>query len=400
MAHERPTDDPRDILSSLTSRLPGVVRRALGRSRRVQALARDALAIAQGLFGRPRAPARRYEHHAGMAAVPGERRLRVVSVHHEADDAVTIALERPGDLAFDAGQFLTFVLPVGDEELRRSYSICSDPDDASSVRVTVKRVPGGLGSGYLHDHVRADTTLRVRGPSGHFVLSSSPPRRVVLVGGGSGATPLLSLSHVARRAGCELVFVLANRRPSAVFFRRELDELARAPGCRVLHVVEEDDGSLEGARTGRVDIDVLKDALGDDLDGLRIFLCGPEPMMDAVGAALTALGVPEDAILRERFATVREAVGDVATEAVRLTVDGQTTMVQPGRTILEAAIDAGMDLDFSCTMGGCGTCMAKLVSGEVVLDEPNCLRKTEREAGKILTCVARPKTDVEIERLG
>lgn len=398
MPPQKAFDDPRDVLVPVLSRLPGPVVRVLERSERARSAARDLVALVQGVVGPARPTARRYARSDHSAPVPGELRLRVLSVAHEADDAVTLSLERPAGFSFEAGQFLTLVLPVGGRELRRSYSLCSDPEDGSSLRVTVKRVHGGLGSGYVHDHVRAGSVLRVRGPSGNFTLPSPLPRRVVLLGGGSGATPLLSLAKVAARGGAEVVFVLASRTASAAFFKDELGALAAAGSVRVLHVVEDDDGTLPGARKGRVDLAVLRDAVGDPT-GAKVFLCGPEPMMEAVSRDLAALGVADEDLLRERFVSVRETTVELPKHPVRLTLAGRTIEVAPGKTLLEAATLAGADVDFSCTMGGCGACKARLVAGEVVLDEPNCLRRDEREAGMILTCVARPKTDVTIERL-
>ena len=121
--------------------------------------------------------------------------------------------------------------------------------------------------------------------------------------------------------------------------------------------------------------------------------------MTAVTTELRALGLGEGQIALERFVSVRHTDVPQAREKRRLSALGRTIDVAPGRTLLEAASAATLDLDFSCTMGGCGACKAKLVRGEVAMDEPNCLTEGERASGMILTCIARPLTDVTVEKL-
>jgi len=388
-----------DILSPLLGLLPGPLRGLLQRSPRATQLARDLAMVASGVLGPPRPVARVHRAVEG-AVLPGERRLRVLSVRQETAEAVTLVIERPGGVSYEAGQFLTLVLPLEGGELRRSYSLSSTPLDGGPFEITIKRVAGGAASGWLHQAMRAGVTLRVRGPSGAFVYRpAEAPGRLVLVGGGSGITPLMGILRTALAATPQVpVFLLyANRSPADVIFREELSRLAAAhPQLAVKHVLEEPGEGLP-CRQGRVERADLEEALGG-AEGAQVYLCGPAPMMDAAVADLRALGLPAGALHLERFVTVRPRVVEGG-GLHQLRVGARRAEVPPGKTLLESATAAGIDLDFSCTMGGCGACKARLVEGEVDLDAPNCLSDEERAAGLVLTCVARAKSDVVIERL-
>ena len=320
----------------------------------------------------------------------------------ETADAVSLELERPDDLSYEAGQFVTLVLPIGAHELRRSYSLSSSPDEPGPLVVTVKRVSDGVASTWLHANARPGQTLRVRGPSGSFTYAASEaPGRLVLVGGGSGITPLMGILRRALRATPEVPVVLlyANRSPDDVIFRDELDRLVAAhPQLTVRHVLERD--ALPGHHEGRVTREHLAAALGERVDEARVFLCGPGPMMTAVEPLLRELGLPAARLKQERFASVRPVTEPAGSQRLyRLRVGGREVEAASDRTLLESATDGQIALDFSCTMGGCGACKARLVEGDVVLDEPNCLSEDERAAGLVLTCSARPRSDVVIERM-
>ncbi len=390
-----------DVLGPWLARLPGPVAGVLRRSGRATQLARDVATVVGGVLGPRRPVAREYRGSGGEAVVlPGERRLKVLSVRQETADAVSLVLERPAGVEYEAGQFLTLVLPIDGRELRRSYSLSSSPGSGALV-ITVKRVAGGAASGWIHRNVRPGMTLRVRGPSGNFVYRpSEPPARLVLVGGGSGITPLMGILRTALEAtpGVPVYLVYANRSAEDVIFREELGQLQAAhPGLTVRHVLEQGGGlPCSVGRVGRAE---LAEALGEDRTGVRVYLCGPDGMMAAVQEELKALGLPDGQLLLERFATVRPREVGQEGRLYQLRVGSRRVEVASGKTLLEGATAAGIDLDFSCTMGGCGACKARLVEGEVVMDEPNCLSEAERASGLVLTCVARPLSDVTIERL-
>jgi ferredoxin-NADP reductase len=398
---ERVNERAEDVMGSVLELLPGPVAGWLRRSERVTQLVRDVAMIASGVVGPRRPVARRYEAQGDGVVLPGERRLRVKWVKEETVDAVSVGLERPEGFTFEAGQFLTLLLPVDGKELRRSYSLSSAPGEQDALVFTVKRVAGGAGSTWLHRNVKAGATLRVRGPSGSFVYRPrEAPGRLVLVGGGSGITPLMSILKTVLAGSPEVpVFLLyANRSAADVIFREELDRLAaQHPGLTVRHVLEQA-GGLPCA-VGRVSREELAAALGPKPGEARVYLCGPEGMMQSAQGELLSLGLAPEHLLIERFVTVRPRETEGHGQLYRLRVGARQVDVPAGKTLLEAATAAGIDLDFSCTMGGCGACKARLVEGDVVLDEPNCLSEAERAEGLVLTCVGRPRSDVTIERL-
>ncbi len=391
-----------DVLAPWLARLgPGAqawLRGAPGALR----VARDA-AMMVGGWGAARPLSRRYETAAPGAALPGERRLRVLEVRRETEAALSVVFERPAGLSFEAGQFLTLLLPVGAGVLLpRSYSICSTPAEGEPLVVTVKRVLGGAGSGYVHERLRPGQVVRARGPSGSFTYRAGGPGRLLLVGGGSGITPLLGIARaaLAGSAGARVELLYANRSAGDIIFAGALATLAGDGRLRVTHFLEAPGGPWPH-RAGRIGASDLAEALAraGGANEPAVYLCGPGPMMRELGAALEALGVPAGRVRVEHFHSVRPAPGAAGGGPRRLAVAGRDVVVAPGQTLLEAAAAAGVALPFSCAMGGCGACAARLVRGEVVHDEPNCLSDAERAAGVVLACVARPRTDVALEPL-
>ncbi|HEU4538949.1 MAG TPA: ferredoxin--NADP reductase [Polyangiaceae bacterium] len=399
MASEAPSPGPiDDVLAPWLARLSqpaqGWLRGAPGALR----LARDVAMLARGLRAEPRPVSRRYEAARAAPGLPGERRLRVLEVRRETAEAVSVVFERPAGLSFEAGQFLTLLLPVGGGLLPRSYSLSSTPAEGEPLVVTVKWVRGGAGSGYVHERLRPGQVVRARGPSGSFTYRpGAGPERLLLVGGGSGITPLMGIARaaLAGSAGARVELLYANRSAGDVIFAEALAALAGDGRLRVTHFLETPGGDLPH-RAGRVGAGDLAEALERAGGEAAIYLCGPGPMMREVGAAFEALGVPAGRVRVEHFHSVRPAAAAAGLGPRRLEVAGRQVAVAAGQTLLEAAAVAGVPLAFSCGMGGCGACAVRLERGEVVLDEPNCLSAAERAAGVILACVARPRTDVAV----
>lgn len=390
-----------DPLLAVLSRVPaleGVLRRF---PRATQAV-RDVAMLASALAGEQRPVSTLYGTPSrAQVTIPGERKLRVVEVRRETPNAISIVLERPADLEMKAGQFLTLILTINGVELRRSYSISSSPNDRKHLVITVKKVDGGVASTWIHEHVIAGMTLRARGPSGAFVFEPGLANELVLIAGGSGITPVMSILRVALEdtTDTRVSLVFANTSEDSMIFAREITALSEkyAGRLRVTHVLET--AGKTPCVNGRADREVVRTALAEVGENPKAYVCGPPAMMDAVVDDLIALGVSRTQILVERFASVRASSTPASAQPRRLDVMGASAVVPPGKTVLEAASDAGISLDFSCTMGGCGACKARLVAGEVTHDEPNCLTQQERDAGMILACVARPLSDIAIERL-
>ncbi len=346
---------------------------------------------------------------AGGAVAPSidGRPLTVDEVVRETPDAVSLWLRDPNGaaLAFVPGQFLTLVVDVGGQPLRRAYSVSSHAQDGPRVRITIKAMPDGRASHQLNRTASVGQTLRVLGPSGDFTWEGGDDE-LVLIGGGSGVTPLMAIALAALRAddGPRVTLVYGNRRLEDVIFLRELEALAAAHPSRftVRHVLEEAPLAWEGGH-GRLDAQQLEaqlDAVAPSDEAL-FYVCGPEPMMDAARQLLEARGVPAARRREERFSQPAQREAPVSTDPQPATVtrSGATKHfeVPAGETLLAAGLRAGVRMPFSCTMGGCGACKCRLVDGEVAMEAPNCLSPEERAQGFVLACVARPRGPVAVE---
>lgn len=333
--------------------------------------------------------------------------LRVAEVITETPTTRTFVLESPqgGAPAFNyrAGQHLTLLVDAGGTTHRRCYSFSTSPLAGGLPAITVKRMADGVVSRHLHDHVRAGDTLVSLEPTGEFTLATEATarRNLVLVAGGVGITPLVSLAETVLRTepGSRVTLLCGNRSEDEIVFRRRLDALAEqfAPRFTVLHALDAAGAGWSGM-TGPLDGPRVLQALGD-VAADAYFVCGPEPMMQSVCAALGAAGVPRDRVHTERFAyasTSSVRIPDRPAE-VTFAASGRRVTARAGQTILQAGLEAGIDLPFSCTMGGCGACKVKKQSGTVVMSEPNCLSEAERETGHILACCAYADSDTIIE---
>ncbi|MBO3270537.1 ferredoxin--NADP reductase [Hymenobacter defluvii] len=363
--------------------------------------------------------------------------LNVVDLTQEAPDAVTIYLESPDrqPIASQPGQFLTLILPCGPggKKERRAYSLSSTPGEAPRLAVTVKRVAGGLVSNYLLDTVRVGQQVEAMAPLGNFTLQPNPgvARSLVLVGAGSGITPLMSILKAVLREEPQsrVLLVYGNRTEESVIFRQQLAQLEAQSGGRlqVEHVYSQPHAPASGKPhqyTGRLNRTMLLRILEQrhtsaSVQSAEYYMCGPEGMMTEARAALDLLGVPAAQIHRESFVAAADSAetaaaqpnghGDVstaddddasATRKVTVQYEGSEYQfdVAPDQTILEAALDLDIDLPYSCQAGLCTACRGKCLSGKVHLDEREGLSDSEMEKGYVLVCVAHPLTkDVVIE---
>lgn len=375
-------------------------------------LAYQALKEQGGLAGAERAAVPQPELAEPAPAWSGEREFRVARRSHEsADQAVCSFYLEPVDgrplPAFLPGQFLTFSVDAG-VALTRCYSL-SDRPAPDHYRVSIKRVPAaapglppGRSSGYFHDSVRAGDVLAVRAPAGHFHIDTEDTGPVVLIAGGIGITPVLSMAKaaLAARGGREIRLFYGVRDGREMAFRGELEELARAhPGFHLETCFSqprpEDVAGRDYRHAGRVDIVRLRMELG--FKPYHFYVCGPTPMMSTLVPALEDWGVPPAHIHYEAFgpaSIVRRgtetAAGPVlgvtfARSGLRLDWNGAAT------SLLELAEANGIRVDSGCRAGCCGACQTTIESGEVAYEQSP---EYDVEAGKCLLCLAKPSTDL------
>ncbi len=336
--------------------------------------------------------------------------LRVLAVERETAEAVALTLEpEPAGRAlfrFRAGQHLTLRREINGEDVRRNYSLCAAPEEGV-LRVAIKRVEGGVFSGWATRALRPGDTIESMPPRGHFTFpfEAGRRRRYVAFAAGSGITPVLSLlkSGLATEREAQFTLLYGNRTSGSVMFLEELAALKdRHLGrLQVYHFLgaEADDVALFNGRLDAERIGGVLDTLVDPAQVDAAFICGPGPMMDTAEAALRRAGVAADAILVERFSAGRPVVVPVAAAAAA----GRVTMqvVLEGRrravpfdpalgNVLDSARAAGLPAPYACKAGVCATCRARLLSGEVSMAANYGLSQAEVEAGYVLTCQAAP----------
>jgi ring-1,2-phenylacetyl-CoA epoxidase subunit PaaE len=350
--------------------------------------------------------------------------LKVKDVIRENPDAITVNFWHPisEEVRYKPGQFLTFLVTIGNEKVRRSYSMSSSPHVDAALSVTIKRVPGGLVSNHLCDHLKPGDVLETLEPMGTFTpqLSGGARRLHILIGAGSGITPLFSMlkSILHVEPNSEVWLIYGNRSEDSIIYKQHLDAMTGAYGNRltVTHVLSQP--THWNGFTGRINqsnlLKLLESHRPEALRQAHYYLCGPDGLMNEAVSALNLLAVPTTQIHKESFqtATTAQAVGTVlegtadeanaGTQDVTVLYEGNEYKfaVEPHQTILEAALELDIDLPYSCQAGMCTACLGKCVSGEVSLDEEDGLSESELKAGYILTCVAHPASRnvvIEIE---
>lgn len=349
--------------------------------------------------------------------------LRVVRIVSETTDTNSYFLEPLQDkpVFYQAGQFLTLILQHHDRsarsggpnghEVRRSYSLSSAPDE-DLLRLTIKRVQNGEISRYLHNTLRVGDVLTSLRPAGRFILDAHQSGDVVLLGAGSGISPLFSLlKQVLRTNSNQRVTLLySNSNERSIIFRRELDELQRQfPNrFRLLYLVSNPSDDWGGWR-GRLN-NVMLERLLPELIGvsnreiLQFYLCGPSDYMRMAQFTLVFSGVRPDQIRRENF-VIEPAVLSPPPAIVQ---DRTVTLRFPGReveareveirvpaykSILQAALDEGVNLPYSCRGGRCSTCAARCLSGSVYMTINDVLTERDLADGWVLTCTGYPESD-------
>lgn len=344
-------------------------------------------------------------------------RLRVARIFQETPDVKTFRLALPegGDVlpfTFEPGQFLTVGVEAGGQELKRSYSISSSPCCQGWCDITVKHARGGRVSGHLHGSVREGDLLNVIGPAGRFTFRGHEAPSVVFIAGGVGITPLMSsIRYLTDQSwGGEIFLVYACATREDIIFREELEHLSRRhPNLRVTVTLSKEESPDWEGRRGYVTEDLLLDFV-PDIAARRVHLCGPPPMMEVVQKALARIGVPAEQVKTEAFLSPepRRAQARPATEpapagtARQATVctfalSGKSAPLPPDRTVLEAAEEAGVEIDNSCRQGYCGVCKVRLLAGQVTMAVEDALDEGDRARGIILACQAKATADVTVE---
>ena len=346
--------------------------------------------------------------------------LTVAAVEPETDMAIKISFTVPPELAaifkYRQGQYLTLQAQVNGEPLRRSYSICSGINDAA-MQVAIKRVEGGVFSNFANDALQPGATLQVMPPQGNFYteLDPSKARSYLFISAGSGITPVVSnvKTLLEEEPLSRVTLLFGNQRSNSIMFRDTLSFLKNRYMTRFhwVNILSREDqgtdvlnGRLNNRKGAELNRQLIKLGSYDEY-----FICGPESMISEVSRGLRGVGVKEEHIHYELFAaSAEDARAVVAKHHARARAYGgklsQVTVIMDGRgsqfelsadgeNVLDAGLNQGLDLPYSCKGGVCSTCKAKLLEGKVDMDITHGLEPGEIEQGFILTCQAHPISD-------
>lgn len=346
--------------------------------------------------------------------------LKVKDIRRETADAVSVAFDVPApvqpEYQYKQGQYITLKLKVNNEEIRRSYSICTSPYSEKELRVAVKEVKDGRASTFINRSLKVGDEMEVMTPMGNFysVLSGNNKKHYVLFAGGSGITPMMSILksvlYIEKQSHVTLVY--ANRDEESVIFKSEIEKLAANHSDQLKVVMTYDAPKTavsdlqKGFLTKEKVFTIIENYGGVNAD--EYFICGPGPLMETIKEALVGLKIAQEKIHIEYFTAVAEAVakaeGNSSADDQSAHVKAQVTVLQygietnfeletSGISILDASIHAGVDAPFSCKGAVCCTCRAKVIEGKAKMDANYALTPEEVAEGFVLTCQAHPLTE-------
>jgi ferredoxin-NADP reductase len=336
------------------------------------------------------------------------------TIIEETKDTVTIVFNTGGvPFTYAPGQFIHVTLWIDDEPVTRSYSLSSSPEEDKNPSITVKRVAGGVMSNFIFENGPHISKWHIDGPYGHFTPPDSAytSNHIVLLGGGSGIAPLLSIgrSILNQSKHTTVTLIYSNRTAEDIIFRNVIEGLIERSKGRfnTWHVLsqamEVDATVIKGRLSKLVARKLIKQATGDPLNSVQYFICGPAALMKMHQEMLQAMQVPAKHIHMEWFAP------EATDQPVSLPQDQQEVLlhfyeqtnlldVQAGQSILAAALEDKIPLPYSCKTGTCGKCTAKLSSGQVKMINNYSLRQSDLNAGMVLLCQSYPLNgDVTVE---
>lgn len=330
-------------------------------------------------------------------------------------------------LPFDylPGQYLNVSLVIDGRKVNRSYTIASAPTRSGYCEITVKRESHGTASKHLHDHVQAGDLINISAPAGRFTFTGTEATGIVMLAGGVGITPLMSkirfLTDRAWPGRIDLIFCV--RTEADIIFREELEYLQnRHPNLQVtVTLTRTMDDAWPGER-GRISAEMLS-RLVPHLGACPVHFCGPEEMNQSLRRMLPELGVPDAMIRFESFATpnriplateapiegatisrqpqpgnmIAVIENDSTTPSLTFVRSGKSAAVSADKTVLDIAEELGVNLDFDCRAGICGTCKVKRLSGHVLMDSEDGLTDVDRTGDLILSCQAHCLDEVIVD---
>ena len=341
--------------------------------------------------------------------------LKVSKIERKTADAVAISFElKPTQIEryrFTPGQYISLKIDLDGATYHRSYSICSHPNYNEPLTVAAKQIQGGKVSTYLNQELKVGDELSVMRPSGNFTLDNAPrwTKRICLIAGGSGITPILSMYKQLLLTGkYEISLIYANKNKDSIIFHDELEKLKSTAKkhSRLIHILEDNTGiQAEKGLLNREGLEQVLHKLGLKNRRTTFFICGPGPMMDEVKKGLLSRGIKQNNIIIEYFSQpvanneiVNEPKEDGAIfkgpSKVEILLDGKVYETEGNEktSLLTTALKAGLDAPFSCQGGVCSTCRVKVIKGVVKMDQVFGISEAEIKQGYALSCSSFPRS--------
>jgi len=341
-------------------------------------------------------------------------KVKVLDIYKETKDTVAVSFDIPEHLKdvfqFIQGQHLTLRKIIDNEDIRRSYSLCSSPLD-NTWKVAIKQIPGGIFSTFANTVLKVGDDIEIMEPTGHFYVEvdDTKPNNYIAFAAGSGITPIISIikTHLIKEPKSTFKLFYLNRTTKSIIFKEEIEQLKNLFFER-FHVFyfltkEQRDIAFLNGRFDEEKLQILTNTFIDVEDTSHCFICGPQDMIFLIRDALQAAGLDANRIHYELFFTGdNEASKLHIAEILEQKIDGtEVTVVDGGKefhfimdedfdTILEGALAAGADLPFACKGGVCSTCKCKLIDGHVEMKINYALEEDELKQNFILSCQAVP----------
>ncbi len=340
--------------------------------------------------------------------------LTVADIYKDTADCSVVTFDVPAEIQpefqYKQGQYLTLRAHIGNQDVRRSYSLCSSPLD-HKWQVAIKKIDGGLFSTFVNDTLQAGDTLEVMPPDGRFYKECAPQtaKNYIAFAAGSGITPILSIikTHLGTEPNSTFKLFYLNRNVKSIVFKEEIELLKNKYFNRfeIFHFLtkEHRDMPLFNGRFTEEKLKAITSKIFDPKEIDECFICGPESMIFLIRDTLVDAGMPKENVHFELFSTGNSAAQkQQANKVLEKKVEGtEVTIIDGGKefhftmseefdNILDGALSAGADLPFACKGGVCSTCRCKVIEGEAEMKVNYALDESELARNFILSCQAVP----------
>lgn len=338
--------------------------------------------------------------------------LKVQKIIIETNDTVTLCFKQPGlkKIKYFAGQYLTLQFRINGRRYLRPYSFSSAPKTDSTLNVTVKRIPAGIVSNYIHDHIKVDDLIEVQEPLGDFIFESNESiNSVVFWGVGSGITPLFSMIKelLSSSITINIHLIYGNKSKNEVIFYDELEKLKSlySERFKIYYFYSREDffNEIPFNFKGRINVNFVENLIKKIDDPVKHYVCGPIGLKNTIKESLLGLKGTLDNFFSEDFEMIKnpEDFKEISNQEIVLTFLGNENKIKvnKGNSILEEALKIGLELPYSCQTGNCSTCKATLKSGEIKMIGLTKSRE-DLDKNQYLLCCSYPLTNnvcVEIQ---